>query len=119
MTNESKELSPSPKPQPESGLEVAQPGLESVRYSNPAPPPSDVVWAHIQDPKASYQPYNYYANPSENEERRSQPLICGLQRKVFWLAFVIALILLGGSLAGGIAGGLSANNKKSAVVSTP
>jgi hypothetical protein len=55
-----------------------------------------------------------YPTPKQG---RAEDRVCGMATRTFFIALLLALLILGGSLAGGLAGGLSARSKKNIVVS--
>jgi hypothetical protein len=92
----------------QTGLEVAQPGLEKVENPEPS---VRAYWANNEDPAGIYYTQHAtYPGVAPIEEKRHRGLICGLEPKIFWVAFILMLLILAGGLGGGLGAGLSARN---------
>lgn len=82
------------------GLEVAQPGLETVGYTRQPYEQQTASFNHSEEKPHVFAP----ALPQE--------MICGLHKVTFWLSFAItALVIIVAGVAIGLGVGLSQANK--------
>jgi hypothetical protein len=95
-----------------SGLEPVPAGLEPVPPQHVAVGIEHIHYQQVGGYEQQYRPKEDQIMAGYEVEK-----IGGMRKKTFFIAFIFALLILGGALAGGLAGGLASkrgNENKSA-----
>lgn len=93
---------------------VTSPGGLEVDHSMSAPSPRYDIQYQYADPNQSFPHKADYA-PSGNGDRgvpQDSPLICGVRKSTFWLATILAIVVVAAAVGGGVGGSIAVSNAK-------
>lgn len=90
--------------------------LEVVERSDPVNAP-EYTYPYSTDPIATYVNHTSDTHKESLQQAgcndvRGEATICGLRRKIFWIIFAVAIVVVAGAIGGGVGGALASRSSR-------
>ena len=87
---------------------AAHPAAQDVSAVSAVRSPGSVPWEPVS---AVEETPGGQGSAADNEKAPDERRICGIRRKIFFIALLVAFIILAVAIGGGVGGGLAAQNR--------